>query len=316
MLEDVNELAAQWAAAIAFAERPAPFSSRDGSILRLVPVNDRLAAKEMQQHLCQLMQQDPAMLAEFKAQLPFISMNSSRPHTKGSCHAAVLMSHTCTRCGVMVNGQTSTVKHIPISVSVALHSVPAAVPRHLAAWARGCCYLQAGNGRQALKDAQTAMAYAAAAAAADVATSACTAGLATAAIQPAATTSQPYNGSSSSSSSTFLQQQPAPPPTAAVAATGAKVAAPTCRWIPALLLAAEAFAALAQWPQAVIHCAAAALQAPGDAAVADRLASLVRQLIPEQAVAFRTGGLPALLQQLQLEAEMRLPEVLRPRPKW
>jgi hypothetical protein len=101
-------------------------------------------------------------------------------------------------------------------------------------------------------------------------------------------------------------------PTAAAA-----VAAPACCWVPALLLAAEAYTALQHWPQAVVHCAAAAvLQAPGHAAAAGRLACMARQLLPEQAVAFRAGGLAGLLHQLQLEAEMKLPEVMRPRPKW
>lgn len=34
-------------------------------------------------------------------------------------------------------------------------------PRHVAAWLRGCCYLSAGNFNQALRDARTALAYAA-----------------------------------------------------------------------------------------------------------------------------------------------------------
>jgi hypothetical protein len=119
---------------------------------------------------------------------------------------------------------------------------------------------------------------------------------------------------SSASSSSILQPTQMTQPIAA--ASTAAIAAPACRWVPALLLAAEAFAALGQWPQAVVHCAAAVLQAPGHAAAADWLASMFGQLLPEQAAAFRVGGLAGLLQQLQLDAEMKLPEVLRPRPKW
>jgi hypothetical protein len=189
----------------------------------------------------------------------------------------------------------------------------AAVPRHLAAWARGCCYLHAGNNCQALKDAQAAMAYAAAAAA-TTRPAACADTLEAAAAQPGNAALTGCTVSSSSSSSGVLQVQPTQPTTAAAAAASP---APACRWVPALLLAAEAYAALEQWPQAVVHCAAAAvLQAPGQATTAERLAVMARQLLPEQAVAFRSGGLAGLLQQLQLEAELKLPEVMRPRPKW
>jgi hypothetical protein len=77
MCLNVDELAAQWAAAIALAERPAPFSSRDCSILRLVPSNERLPISEMRQHLHQLLQQEEHMLADFTAHLPLISSSSS-----------------------------------------------------------------------------------------------------------------------------------------------------------------------------------------------------------------------------------------------
>jgi hypothetical protein len=211
----------------------------------------------------------------------------------------------------------SALRDFAIPMNDSQHVVlAAAVPRHLAAWARGCCYLHAGNTRQALKDAQAAMAYAAAAAAASTRRTA-------RADKPTATAAQPSSNatpthctvSSTAGSSSVLQAQPTKPATAAAAA----VAAPACSWVPALLLAADAYAALQLWPQAVVHCAAAVLQAPGQAAAAaaaERLAVMARQLLPEQAVAFRTGGLAGLLQQLQLEAEMKLPEVLRPRPKW
>ena len=42
----------------------------------------------------------------------------------------------------------------------------------------------------------------------------------------------------------------------------------------------------------------------------------VRGLSADQAYAWAAGGLLGLQQQLQDEADMRLPEVLRPRPKW
>jgi hypothetical protein len=91
---DVGELAAQWAAAIALAERPAPFSSRDGSILRLVPFNERLSVSEMQQHLRQLLQQQEHMLTEFTEHLPLI-LSSSSSRGKGTDSSALTDSLQC-----------------------------------------------------------------------------------------------------------------------------------------------------------------------------------------------------------------------------
>lgn len=60
------------------------------------------------------------------------------------------------------------------------------------------------------------------------------------------------------------------------------------------------------------------LQAPHSASevVSAALQQSVRGLSPDQAYAWASGGLGALLQQLQDEAHLKLPEVLRPRPKW
>lgn len=51
-------------------------------------------------------------------------------------------------------------------------------------------------------------------------------------------------------------------------------------------------------------------------AVASALRLSVSRLSPDQGYAWATGGLEGLLQQLQDEEELRLPEVMRPRPKW
>lgn len=51
-------------------------------------------------------------------------------------------------------------------------------------------------------------------------------------------------------------------------------------------------------------------------AVAAALQQALRGLSADQGYAWATAGLPALLQQLQDEADSQLPEVLRPRPKW
>lgn len=50
--------------------------------------------------------------------------------------------------------------------------------------------------------------------------------------------------------------------------------------------------------------------------VSSALQQSVRMLSPDQAYAWTVAGLDGLLQQLQDEADMKLPEVLRPRPKW
>lgn len=50
--------------------------------------------------------------------------------------------------------------------------------------------------------------------------------------------------------------------------------------------------------------------------VASALQQAVRGLSADQGYAWATGGLAGLQQQLQDEADMKLPEVLRPQPKW
>lgn len=61
----LQRLAATWAGCIARAERPSPFSSRDGSVLRLVPVNERLPQEQLQQGLVQLLTQQQQLVTDF-----------------------------------------------------------------------------------------------------------------------------------------------------------------------------------------------------------------------------------------------------------
>jgi hypothetical protein len=61
---------------------------------------------------------------------------------------------------------------------------------------------------------------------------------------------------------------------------------------------------------------ASALDAGAASAASAQLSVAVRQLPADQLLAWSARGLPGLMQALQDEAEMRLPEALRPRPKW
>jgi hypothetical protein len=52
------------------------------------------------------------------------------------------------------------------------------------------------------------------------------------------------------------------------------------------------------------------------AAVANALCLSVSHLSPDQGYAWSIGRLEGLQQQLRDEEELRLPEIMRPRPKW
>lgn len=197
--------------------------------------------------------------------------------------------------------------------------VLSAALRHTAAWGRGWCYLQAGNNRQALKDANSAMAYAADVAGRQPSTKSL--------LNASNSTAIPNLPLKTAAEAAALGDSCTVATAAAVTEQHTKLVAgskstqstyPTtaCTWIPALHLAAECHAAFNSMSHAVVLLAQAAQQAPHYAVMADRLAELARQLPPEQGLAWRTGGLSGLLQQLQDESEMKLPEVLRPRPKW
>lgn len=107
--------------------------------------------------------------------------------------------------------------------------------RHVVAWLRGCCYLAAGNSRQALRDARTAMAYATAAAADNI---------------PA---SGPVRPAPQGPAAEEHTDNTATGPTPAAAA--AQGAGQSCGWFPALLLAGQAYADLDDHAQAVLHLA-------------------------------------------------------------
>lgn len=152
-------------------------------------------------------------------------------------------------------------------------------PRHVAAWLRGCCYLAAGNFRQALQDARTALAYAPRPALPDLATpaSAPPAAAANSTTGPAATAAASSQGHLAGTTSQALDNThsvTAQPPcdrtpqefgSAAAAAEAAGPPAVAAKqldpsrssngWLPALLLAGEAYAGLGQHAQAVVHLA-------------------------------------------------------------
>ena len=54
---------------------------------------------------------------------------------------------------------------------------------------------------------------------------------------------------------------------------------------------------------------------PSEQSLATRLQHLLARLLPAQADALRSGGAAGLVAQLAQEAEDRLPEIMRPRPK-
>ena len=159
--------------------------------------------------------------------------------------------------------------------SACLNLSRAGPPRHVAAWLRGCCYLAAGNFRQALQDARTALAYAPAAAVSKTAAAAAAAAApAPAPAQKAAVACEPAQPVPA----TTLLDTEAPEviPTTNMAGHGAAVevesatlhgpvAAPdvaaeqqrksSSGWLPALLLAGEAYAGLGEHAQAVVHLA-------------------------------------------------------------
>lgn len=207
---------------------------------------------------------------------------------------------------------------------------PPAVARQVAAWARGWCYLATGNHKQALRDANTALAYAADAKAQPASTQHHDLPLPVASLEgtclvPSAvaeptksisigsTTTTPASQHSDSTALGALSEQPAIPEQTI---SQPNYPVTSCKWRPALQLAAECHAALGNISSAVVLLTQADQQAPNNATVTQRLSLLSRQLPPEQGLAWKTGGLSGLLQELQDEAEMKLPEVLRPRPKW
>lgn len=121
--------------------------------------------------------------------------------------------------------------------------------RHLVAWARGCCYLDAGNTRQALLDARTAMAYATAAPAvsAPKAPDTCSG---TASVAAPRCTAQP-----ASATGMHKTQEGAAAEAGKIAIMGSKQQQQQCMWWPALLLAGRCYAAMEDWAQAVVHLA-------------------------------------------------------------
>lgn len=78
----VAQLASQWASSIAKAERPSPFSYRDGSVLRLVPANERLSALEMQANLTELLAEQQHIFQLFQGNVQAVSSRSKSKSTR------------------------------------------------------------------------------------------------------------------------------------------------------------------------------------------------------------------------------------------
>jgi hypothetical protein len=156
------------------------------------------------------------------------------------------------------------------------------LPRHRAAAVRGWAYLKAKNPHQALRDAAAASAFA--------------------------------------STRLFGNH-------ASLRHTSCDAHAQSPSWAPAALLQGEAHAALESWTEAVLamaRCEAAARSPTAPAAdrplaklAATRIGVLIRRLPPAHALAWASGGgFQGLKAQVELEAELAIPEVLRPRPRW
>jgi hypothetical protein len=127
----------------------------------------------------------------------------------------------------------------------------------VAAWLRGCCHLAAGNFRQALQDARTALAYAPATAALATQPAAATE---TAKPPPAAAPLEKAASAVTPGANTPVVAAGVPLNAAAASAGPAEAADPLQRkgssgWMPALLLAGEAYAGLGEHAQAVVHLA-------------------------------------------------------------
>lgn len=130
----------------------------------------------------------------------------------------------------------------------------------MAAWLRGCCYLAAGNFRQALQDARTALAYAPATAALATQPAAAAAATETAKPPPAAAPLEKAASAVTPGSNTPVAAAGVPLNAAAASAGPAEAADPlqwkgSSGWMPALLLAGEAYAGLGEHAQAVVHLA-------------------------------------------------------------
>lgn len=119
----------------------------------------------------------------------------------------------------------------------------------MAAWLRGCCYLSAGNSKQALRDARFAMAYAVAAPAQHSTPDA--------ASNTTQRQTKPGRGTATGAAKDCSNAS-----TTALTVAGQAAGHRGCTWLPALLLAGQAYAALGDAAQAVVHLGQASVKQP------------------------------------------------------
>ncbi|GBG00493.1 hypothetical protein Rsub_13184 [Raphidocelis subcapitata] len=278
----LDDLAAWAAAAVAAAEAPAPYSARDGRLLRLVPSCSRLAPHALAAQLRAALERQPVLLDAAAAAAAAGAAKSAPPR--------------CTPPAARPRSEPAT------SAAAAGALAPPAAPRrasatrHMAALLRGWAYLGAGDADQALRDARAALAAAPRRATATLA----------AASPPASLGGGGSLGAPAASALTQATQEPPPPPLTGLHA---------CAWAPAHDLAGAAHAALEDWTNAALHARIACDLLPAQPALAARLAAALPRLPPAHAAALAAGGAAGLVARVAAEAEERLPEFLRPRPK-
>lgn len=195
---------------LAEAERPRNLlSARDGRILRIVAPNERLTAAELEQHLQKVLA-EPHVLHQLLL-LPFDSSPKTPANRRNRKPRCRISMHACMSLQRALHAS-------PSKASPVLY--PSGLSRHIAAWLRGCCYLSAGNSKQALRDARAAMAF----------------------FTHYATTSTTLAAEPAAVPHIQQQQQ-------------RQQHSKGCSWFPAVLLAGQAYAALGDSAQAVVHLA-------------------------------------------------------------
>lgn len=208
----------QWChALVTTAEQPAPFSAREGKLLRLVPPNRRMGQQQLAAQLQNALGKTPSLLAAIQEQV---------------------LLHQC-------KAQAAAVQVKP----------PLTYLRHVAALLRGWAYLTAGDAQQALFDARCALATAPRGASVQhpAASGITNNGALTEAAPPAAEGGISCSGTSGpGAADTAAVSAPG-----AVVVHGRSVlqGLHACSWAPAHELASAAYAAAEDWSNAALHAA-------------------------------------------------------------
>ncbi|KIZ06018.1 hypothetical protein MNEG_1942 [Monoraphidium neglectum] len=246
------------------AERPAPFSSRDGKLLRLVPVDRRLSAVEMAACIASALKEHPSLTA---------AAHEAR------CRDGARSSPSSTRCATL--------------------SVRSG-DRAIAALLRGWAYLRAGDAQQALLDARCALASAPRRAALE--REAADDGGAReggpGSIVSSDLPEQPGTCDGAASATPGGVSNPS----SCLTLSGdgiARAAAPlrglhACAWAPAHVLSSEAHAAAGDWESAAVHASIACELEPSDPSHMERLRMVLPRLSSPQAAALTAGGAAGL----------------------